>query len=90
MVLKQRRRKSQKSGLSAMIGKDFRDLAPFLGSNALNSRHNTQDPALDPLLSPFLRTAHVSEPKDTKLDVISSTLPTSSSERYVLLHAFSV
>lgn len=75
-----RRRKSQKSGLSAMISKDFRDLAPFLGSNSLSSRHNAQEPAPDPLLSPFLRTTHISEPKDTKLHALSSTLPTSASE----------
>ena len=92
MLITQRRRKSHKSGpwsnASAMIGKDFRDLAPFLGSNSLSSRHNTHEPAPDPLLSPFLFAASISEPKDTKFDVsLSTDLPTTATQRYLLLPA---
>ncbi|KAI5665131.1 hypothetical protein M9H77_24454 [Catharanthus roseus] len=79
-----RRRKSQKSGLwsnaSAMMGKDFRDLTSFLGTNSLGARHSTQEPTPDPFLSPFLCTGHISERKDDKLDESSSTFPTTATE----------
>lgn len=71
-----RRRKSQKSGMwsnnSAPVGKDFRELTSFLGSNSLSSRSDGHEPAPDPLLSPFLCSRPFSDPEDIKKDVSSS------------------
>lgn len=71
-----RRRKSQKSGMwsnnSAPVGKDFRELTSFLGSNSLSSRSDGHEPAPDPLLSPFLCSRPFSDPEGIKKDVSSS------------------
>ncbi|OVA20591.1 Drought induced 19 protein-like [Macleaya cordata] len=76
-----RRRKSQRSGQwtnsSAMLGKELRELSSFLGVNS-TFKGNTLDSAPDPLLSPFLCSMSVPEPKVTEDTCSSITASTNS------------
>ncbi|OAY47854.1 protein DEHYDRATION-INDUCED 19 homolog 6 isoform X2 [Manihot esculenta] len=74
-----RRRKYLKSGLwagsSAMIGKE---LSSFLGSST-NGRANTNEPAPDPLVSPFLDSSSHSHSKGSQQDESSNRIAQSKS-----------
>ncbi|CAI9112762.1 OLC1v1013253C2 [Oldenlandia corymbosa var. corymbosa] len=70
-----RKRKTQRSGMwtnvSSTVSKDFRELTSLIGSNTLNYKSDKQEPASDPLLSPFLCSSPFSNSKDSKQDVSS-------------------
>ncbi|PIN26368.1 hypothetical protein CDL12_00880 [Handroanthus impetiginosus] len=79
-----RRRKSQKSGfwnnISTNIVKDLRELSSFLGTNSISGPGSVNEPAPDPLLSPFLCNVPLTVPKDTQKDVSSYDAATSDAE----------
>ena len=86
----QRRRKSQKSGFwpssPATLG---RELSSFIGSST-GDRGNVHESVPDPLLSPFLCNAPVSDTKDIQRDKFSDdeTSVASNLKRYSLNGTF--
>ncbi|KAL0441073.1 UNVERIFIED_CONTAM: protein dehydration-induced [Sesamum radiatum] len=79
-----RRKKSQKSGfwsnVSTNIVKDLRELSSFLGANSLSGPPSGNEPAPDPLLSPFLCTVPLTVSKDLQKDTSSCITATSDAE----------
>ncbi|KAI3454422.1 hypothetical protein Pfo_011085 [Paulownia fortunei] len=79
-----RRKKSQKSGfwsnVSTNIVKDLRELSSFLGANSLTGPGSGNEPAPDPLLSPFLCNVPLTLPKDSQKDISSCVAASSDAE----------
>ncbi|KAL3642312.1 hypothetical protein CASFOL_013127 [Castilleja foliolosa] len=70
-----RRKESHKSGfwnnVSSNMVKDFKEISSFLGANSLTGRGNGNEPAPDPLLSPFLCNVPVTVLNDSRDDLSS-------------------
>ncbi|KAL2515621.1 Protein DEHYDRATION-INDUCED 19-like protein 3 [Forsythia ovata] len=80
-----RRKKSQKSAfwsnVSTNIIKDIQEISSYLGTNSMSGQNSGNEPAPDPLLSPFLCNAPLSDPKHSRKDVNSYTAPKNDVER---------